>query len=153
MSFLGYAHWFRSIGISHVKDHSIFVHQGIYATVIVAKYLFTTTDKAGARFYKTTLPSDLLFTKADASNSDEQVERITRELFIHYIACIASLIYLLSTRVDLSFAVHKLETFSSNHGKVHFEVLVHLLRYIRENKNLGLNYYSDINDAPLSDLL
>ena len=60
---------------------------------------------------------------------------------------------MLSTRVDLSFALHKLAKFSSNHGKVNFELLVHLLKYIRDNKTLGLNYYSDMKDAPLSDLL
>ena len=63
------------------------------------------------------------------------------------------MIDLLSTRVDLSFAVNKLATFSSNPGKVYFEGLVHLLRYIRDNKTLGLEYYSDKTDAPLSDLL
>ena len=31
--------------------------------------------------------------------------------------------------------------------------MVHLLRYIRHNKNLGLKYYADMKDAPLSDLL
>ena len=41
----------------------------------------------------------------------------------------------------------------SNPGKVHFEGLIYLLRYIRENKNLGLKYYADMKDAPLSDLL
>ena len=46
-------------------------------------------------------------------------------------------IYLLSTRVDLSFAVHKLAKFSANPDKVHFEGLVHLLRNIRYNKTLG----------------
>ena len=43
--------------------------------------------------------------------------------------------------------------FSANYGKVNFEGLVHLLRYIRENKTLGLNYYADMKDALLSDLL
>ena len=38
-----------------------------------------------------------------------------------------SLIYLLSTIVDLSFAVHNLEKFSTNPGKVHCEVLVNFL--------------------------
>ena len=61
--------------------------------------------------------------------------------------------YLLSTRVELSFSVHKLEKFSANPGKVHFEGLVHLLRYIRDNKTLGLKYYSDLNDAQVTDLL
>ena len=55
--------------------------------------------------------------------------------------------------MDLSFAVHKLAKFSSNPGKVHFEGLVHLLRYIRYNKTLGLKYYADMNDAPVTDLL
>ena len=55
--------------------------------------------------------------------------------------------------MELSFAVHKLETFSANPGKVQSEGLVHLLRYIRDNKTLGLEYYADINDAPVSDLL
>ena len=37
--------------------------------------------------------------------------------------------------------------------KVHFEELVHLLRYIRDNKTFGLNYYADMKDVPLSDIL
>ena len=55
--------------------------------------------------------------------------------------------------MDLSFAVHKLAKFLANPGRVHFEVLVHLLRYIRDNKTLGLKYYADLNDAPVTDLL
>ena len=63
------------------------------------------------------------------------------------------MIYLLSTREDLIFSVHKLAKFSSNPGKLHFGGLVHLLRYIRDNKTLGLNYYADIKYAPLSEVL
>ena len=55
--------------------------------------------------------------------------------------------------MDLSFSVHKLVKFSANPGKVHFEGLVNLLRYIRDNKTLGLKYYADLNDAPVTDLL
>ena len=49
--------------------------------------------------------------------------------------------------------MQKLEMFSANPGKVHFEGLVHLLHYIRDNKMFGLNYYADISEAPVSDLL
>ena len=63
----------------------------------------------------------MIFTKEDVSTSDEQIEKLTREYNIHYSACIGYLIYLLSTSVYLSFAVHKLAKFSANHGKVHFE--------------------------------
>ena len=55
--------------------------------------------------------------------------------------------------MDLSCSVHKLANFLENPGKVHFELLIHLLRYIRDNKTLGLNYYADMNDAPVTDLL
>ena len=55
--------------------------------------------------------------------------------------------------MDLSFAVHKLAKFSENPGKVHFEGLIHLLRYIRDNNMLILKYYADLNDAPVTDLL
>ena len=153
VSFLGFAHWFMSIRISQLKYHSISVDQARYATSIVAKYLYTATVKVSNKFYKTTLPADIIFTKQDVSTSDEQIEKLTREYNIQYRAFIGSLIYLFSTRVDFSFSLHKLAKFSANPGKAHFEGLVHLLIYIRDNKTLGLKYYADLNDAPVTDLL
>ena len=114
-----------------MKDHSISVDHARYATSALSKYLDTAIVKSCKNIYNTIFPSDMIFTKDDTSTSDEQVENLTRELNIHYRACIVSLIYLLSTRVDLSFAVHKLEKFSANPGKVHFEGFVHILGYIR----------------------
>ena len=87
VNFLGYAHWFMSIKISQMKDHSISVDQAIYATSIVAKDLDTDTVKLSTQFYNTKLPADKIFTKGDASTSDEQVEKLTREYNIHYRAC------------------------------------------------------------------
>ena len=49
--------------------------------------------------------------------------------------------------------MHKLAKFSAISDKVHFEGLVHLLIYIKYNKTLGLKYYADMNDEPVSDLL
>ena len=66
-----------------MKDHSISVDQDRYNTSIVSKYLDTATVKASTKFYKTTLPSDMIFTKYDASTSDKQVDKLTRELNIH----------------------------------------------------------------------
>ena len=153
MNFLGYAHWFMSIIISQIKDHSISVDQARYATSIVAKYLDNATVKASKYIYKTNFPSDMILKKYDTSTSDEQVDKLTREFNIHYRALIGSFIYLLSTRVYLSFVVHKLERFSENPGKVRFKRLAHILIYIRDNKTLGLKYYADMNDETLTDLL
>ena len=49
--------------------------------------------------------------------------------------------------------MHTVANFSANTVKVHSEVLVHILRYIRDNKTLGLKYYADMNDAPVYDML
>ena len=115
--------------------------------------MYTAIVKTSIKFYNTTFPYDMILTKADASTSYDKVDKLTREFNIHYRFCIGLFIYLLSTRVDLIFAVHKLSKFSSNPVRVYFEGLVHLLRYIWENKALGLKYYSNMKDAPLYDLL
>ena len=69
------------------------VYQAGYATFNVVKYLDTATFKASKELYKTTLPYDMTFIKADESTSNEKVEKLTREFNIHYIACIVSLIH------------------------------------------------------------
>ena len=63
VKFLGYTHWFTSIRISQMKDHSISVDQAIYATSIVEKYLDTSTVKVSTKFYNTTLKSDMILKK------------------------------------------------------------------------------------------
>ena len=71
-----------------MKYHYIYVDQAIYATSIVTKYLDTATFKLITKFYKTTFPADMIFTKVYASTSDEQIENLNREFNIHYRACI-----------------------------------------------------------------
>ena len=61
-----------------MKDHSISVDQAIYATSIVEKYLDNATVKASKNSYKTTLPSDMIFTKDDTFTSDEKFEKLTK---------------------------------------------------------------------------
>ena len=50
VNFLGFAHWFMSIRISQLKDHSISVDQARYATSIVTKHLDTSTVKVSNNF-------------------------------------------------------------------------------------------------------
>ena len=45
VNFLGYEHWFISIRISQLKEHSISVDKARYDTYFVANYLDTTTIK------------------------------------------------------------------------------------------------------------
>ena len=92
LNFLGFAHWFISISISQLKDHSISVDQAIYATSVMAKYLDTATFNTRTKFYKTIFQSGMIFTKYNVSTSDEKVKKLTRELNIHYRYFIVSLI-------------------------------------------------------------
>ena len=108
VNFLACEHWFMSIVISQVNYHSISVDHAGYATSVVDKYLDTSTVKKSTKFYKTTLPSNIIFTNDHISINDEQVDNVSREFNIHHRDCIGSLIFLLSTRVYLSFVVHKL---------------------------------------------
>ena len=67
-----------SIRISQTKDHFISVDQARYSTSIVAKYLDTVIVKSSTKFYKTSLPSDMIFTKVDASTNYEKVDKLSR---------------------------------------------------------------------------
>ena len=58
-----------------MKDYSIFVYPDIYVTSIVTKYLDTSTVKKSKTFHKTTFKYDIIFTKSDASTSDEKIEK------------------------------------------------------------------------------
>ena len=71
----------------------------------------TVTVKTSTKFYNTTFPYDMIFTKADEYIGDGKVDKLTRELNIYYRACIESFIFLLSTREDLGCAVQKLAKF------------------------------------------
>ena len=77
VKFLGFAHWFMSIIIYQLKDHSISVDQARYATSIVSKYFDTATVKVIKKFYKTTLTDNMIFNNKDVSTSDEKVEKLT----------------------------------------------------------------------------
>ena len=50
VNFFGYAHWFLSIRIYQLNDHSISVDQARYSTSIVANYLDTATVKESTKF-------------------------------------------------------------------------------------------------------
>ena len=121
VNLIGYTHWFISIRILHLKDHSILVDQDIYATYVFEKYLDTAKIKENSNLHKPTLLHDMIFIKEYASTSDEHSKVWNREYKNYYRACVGSLIYRLSTRVNLCFSVHNLEKCLSNPGKLHFE--------------------------------
>ena len=70
-----------------MNDRFISVYQAIYATSVVDKYMGTTTINTSTKFYIISLFHPI-FTKAGEYSSDNQLEKLTKEFNIHYIACI-----------------------------------------------------------------
>jgi hypothetical protein len=57
------------------------------------------------------------------------------------------------TRCDIVYAVNKLAKFTRQPGRNHFEALLYLLRYLRDNALLGIKFYSNLSRAPLVAML
>jgi len=81
------------------------------------------------------LPCNFISTSEDCSETEEKTAILVEEYKLDYASCIGSLIYLSQTRTDNIFAVNKLARYMRKPGKAHFDALVHLLRYLRDNNN------------------
>jgi hypothetical protein len=114
-------------------------------------------DTAGCtkitRHHDAPLPSGFIATVDDCSTSKNESQQLSEGFNIDFASCIGSLIYLSMTRTDIIYAVNKLAKFTRKPGKVHFEALLHLLRYLRDNSLYGVRFYSNLSDAPIYQML
>ena len=57
---------------------------------------------------------------------------------------IGSLLYIiLSTRIDIAFAVIKLARFASNPNNIYFTAIKRIYKYLKGTKNYGITYYKN----------
>jgi hypothetical protein len=73
----------------------------------------------------------------------QTAEKLEQECNINFASCIRSLIYLRITRTDKIYAVNKLAKFTKCPRKKHFEALIHLLHYLKDNTFLGAYFYKN----------
>jgi hypothetical protein len=108
-------------------------------------------DTAGytkiTRHHDAPLPSGFIATVDDCSASENESQQLSEGFNIDFASCIGLLIYLSMTRTDIIYAVNKLAKFIRKPGKVHFEALLHLLRYFH------VRFYSNLSDAPIYQML
>jgi hypothetical protein len=78
---------------------------------------------------------------------------LQEEYGIDFASCVEALLYLSYTRQGITYAVVKFAKYTKRPGVVHMEALLHLLRYLRDNKYLGLKIYSDITISPITKFL
>jgi hypothetical protein len=105
------------------------------------------------RHHDAPLPSGFIATVDDCSASEDESQQLSEGFNIDFASCIGSLIYLSMTRTEIIYAVNKLAKFTRKPGKVHYEALLHLLRYLRNNSLYGVRFYSNLSDAPIYQML
>jgi hypothetical protein len=75
-------------------------------------------------------------------SSDSEREKLERSMGFSYRKAIGELIWAMVTcRPDLSFAVIKLSQFSSNSGRLHYNRVRHVFRYLQHTRDYGLTYW------------
>jgi hypothetical protein len=114
-------------------------------------------DTAGTKkvlaVHSTPLPSEFAPSAADCGVDNASSKQLSVEYNIDYASCVGSLIYLGMTRVDIVYAVNKLAKFTHKPGRVHFKAMLHLLRYLQDHPNVGIRFYSDYMNAPMTKAL
>lgn len=149
VDFQGQAHCFLAMRILRDRRGNFTIDQSRYAKNIVTKHLGKMHLDAKIN---RPLPSGWEPKKNDCAKDEQEVKSLNKEFNFEYPSVIGSLIYLLNTRPDLTFAVTKLAKFMKMPGRIHFQTIVYLLKYLNNNYNFGLKYYHDISDSPLYDL-
>jgi hypothetical protein len=153
LELMGFAHWYLATRINQLANFGIELDQSRYCQSIVKKYLDTAGAKKVLSIHAMPLPYNFIPSAADCSVDEAKSKQLAEEYNIDYASCVGSLIYLGMTRVDNVYAVNKLAKFTHKPGKTHFEAIVHLLRYLRDHPNVGIHFYSDYQNAPMTKAL
>ena len=85
----------------------------------------------------------------------EEIIALENEMGFGYRQAVGELIYALTTcRPDISYPIIKLSQYSTRPGRIHFEALKTVYRYLHQTKDEGIHYWrqtprDDLPDAPL----
>jgi len=150
LELMGFAHWYLATRINQLANFDIELDQSRYCQSIVKKYLETAGTKKVLAVHTTPLPSNFIPSAADCSVNEVASMQLAEEYNIDYASCVGSLIYLGMTRVDIVYAVNKLAKFTHKPGRIHFEAIVHLLRYLQDHSHVGICFFSNYQNAPIT---
>ncbi|MBW0571042.1 hypothetical protein O181_110757 [Austropuccinia psidii MF-1] len=71
-------------------------------------------------------------------------KRVFQSLNVNYFSAVGSLSYLsTATRPDLSYSISVLSQFFENPGMTHWNLFLHVLKYLRGTSKIGLKYQKD----------
>jgi hypothetical protein len=154
---LGQIHWFLQARITQYENFDITLDQSRYAASMCARFLpndaITNPSQSDKLKYTSPLPNEFVFTKADQSETFVDVMKLQEEFNFEYPVVMGCLLWILNTFSRLQFPIRKLAKFMRLPGRNHFRAMLHLLHHIRCYHLNGLTYYSEVQNAPLAQLL
>ncbi len=122
-----------------------------YCKALVNRFLEKAGAKKKPRFHSTILPAEFVPSVEDCSKNEETVKTMQEGYGIDFSSFVGVLLYLSYARPDITYALVKFAKYTRCPEVVHMEALLHLLRYLKDNMNLGLKFYSDITMKPSLD--
>ncbi|RVX07779.1 Retrovirus-related Pol polyprotein from transposon RE1 [Vitis vinifera] len=128
MSMVGELTYFLGFQVKQLKD-GIFLSQSKYARELVKKFGLELT-----KHFRTPLPTNLKLSK------DESEKRVEETL---YRSMIGSLLYLTTSRLDITFSVGMCARYQTCPKESHLIALKHIIRYIAGSLELGFWYPFD----------
>ena len=147
----GDIHWLLGIKITHDRNaRTISLSQKSYIDSMLSRYHLNR-----AKLVSIPMESGLKLSIKQCPHMPEEIERMKR---VPYKEGIGSLLYAaLATRPDIAFASSILGQFAQNPGRIHWEALKRIMRYLKGTSELelvlggkpggGLSAYSDADFA------
>jgi hypothetical protein len=94
---------------------------------------------SNAKPHSTTLPPGLVLSLEDSPKSREEILNMKD---VPYCEALCSLMWLqVATRPDLSYTINLLSRFANNPGQAHWNMMKHMLGYLKEILEYGISYH------------
>jgi len=153
LELVGQACWYLGTCINQLANFDIELDQSRYCAPVVKKYLEIAGAPKVIRAHNTPFALDFIPTTDNCSKDKDTANELEDQYNIDFASCVGSFIYLGMTHCDIVYVVNKLAKFTRKPGVKHFEALLHVLRYLRDNMLLGIKFYSDCSRSPLITML
>jgi hypothetical protein len=115
------------------KNRTLTISQEKYIDNVLKKFKLD-----GVKAAKTPLAPGCRLSKGSSPKTPAEQALAARQ---PYRELVGSWMYLMvCTRPDIAFAISQLSRYNSNHGLEHWNALVHVVRYVKGTKGLGITY-------------
>lgn len=138
MEDLGYAHQIVGIEIHRSEDGGYEINQPQMINSVVEKFRMTSSKPTSTPF-----PGGVKVYKSTDSEAEEMASKK-----LPYRSVVGSLMYIaISTRPDISYAVGVLSQHLERPSLTHWNLAMHVIRYLSGTKTMGIRYHTGDNQV------